>query len=219
MTTHYLLPITHTVHREYSSICPEQKTIAKKLSSGILSRGFFYEAGLHKSLFHKNHDTMADKNLLQYEMMVMYKPDLTQKATKEALQTTRDFIAEAGGKINHEDIWEKRDMAYLIKGYGEAYYVVFYFTMGADKLAELKADLDLEQTILRKMVIKFPTSLTLDGYLEESKRTLAEEEVLEAARMEKVAEKAARDAERSPRKRIEPKTEKAEGEADAKVAA
>ena len=133
---------------------------------------------------------MADKSLQQYEMMIMLKPDLTQKATKEALQTIRDFLAEAGGKINHEDIWEKRDMAYLIKSYSEAYYVVFYFTLNADKLIELKANLDLEQQILRKMIIKFPASLTLEGYLDETKRILVEEEAIQAA---KAVEMAARE--------------------------
>lgn len=125
---------------------------------------------------------MAENTLLQYEMMVMLKPDLTQKATKDALKTVREMIAEAGGSINHEDLWEKRDLAYSIKGYDEAYYVIMYFTLDPSKLADLKADLDLEQPILRKMVIKFPNSLTLQGYLEETKRIATAEEAIQAER-------------------------------------
>lgn len=164
---------------------------------------------------------MAEKNLLQYEMMVILKPDLTQKATKDALQTVRDLIAEAKGTINHEDLWEKRDLAYMINKYDEGYYAIFYFNLDAKNLAELKADLDLEQTILRKMIIKFPESLTLDGYLEESKRvqTAQEEEDAEkrAIQEKKAAEDAARMAARTKKKEeVAPsKTEEAGSEIDA----
>lgn len=134
---------------------------------------------------------MADKHLLQYEMMVILKPDLTQKATKEALQSVRDLIAEAKGSINHEDIWEKRDLAYGIKKYTEGYYAVFYFNLDSAELAGLEADLDLEQQILRRLIIKFPQNLTLDGYLEETKRVQIEEEAIQA---EKEKEKEAKEA-------------------------
>lgn len=160
---------------------------------------------------------MAEKHLQQYEMMVMLKPDLTQKANKEALQTVRDFITEAGGKINHEDIWEKRDLAYMIKGYDQAFYVILYFTLDPKELAELKADLDLEQTILRKMVIKFPANLTMEGYLEESKRAQAKEDEIEAERKEKADEKMAKDAERAAARKRPEKTETPAEETEAKA--
>lgn len=162
---------------------------------------------LHKFLFHKNHDTMADKNLQQYEMMVMIKPDLTQKATKEALQTVRDLIAEAGGKINHEDLWEKRDIAYSVKGYDQAYYAILYFFLNPANLAELKADLDLEQPLLRRMIIKFPTSLSMETYLEEAKKAAAQEEIFDAERAAKSAERAEKEAQRAARRKPEAKKE------------
>jgi len=150
---------------------------------------------------------MADKNLQQYEMMVMIKPDLTQKATKEALQTVRDLIAEAGGKINHEDLWEKRDIAYSIKGYDQAYYAILYFHLNPSKLAELKADLDLEQPLLRRMIIKFPASLTMETYLEEAKKAAAQEEIFDAERAVKAAERAEKEAQRAARRKPEAKKE------------
>lgn len=168
---------------------------------------------------------MAEKKLQQYEMMVMLKPDLTQKANKEGLQSVRDLIAEAGGTINHEDIWDKRDLAYNIGGYDEAFYAILYFTLDPKNLDELKADLDLEQPILRKLIIKFPSSLTVESYLEESKRVVAEQEAAEEERR-KIAEAKAADAPKvTPRKKLddtprrtgkeETKTEKAGSEIDA----
>ena len=150
---------------------------------------------------------MADKNLQQYEMMVMIKPDLTQKATKEALQTVRDLIAEAGGKINHEDLWEKRDIAYSVKGYDQAYYAILYFFLNPANLAELKADLDLEQPLLRRMIIKFPTSLSMETYLEEAKKAAAQEEIFDAERAAKSAERAEKEAQRAARRKPEAKKE------------
>lgn len=143
---------------------------------------------------------MADNTLLQYEMMVIVKPDLTLKATKEALATVRNFITEAGGSINHEDIWEKRDLAYMIKGYDEGYYTIMYFSVSPDKLAEIKAELDLEPQILRRMIIKFPTNLTMEEYLDESARVSEAEDVLQEEARIKREEAAAKAPGRSPRR-------------------
>lgn len=114
-----------------------------------------------------------------YEVMVIIKPELNQKQTDDALSRIRKYFTEAKGTIDHEDVWGKRELAYLIKGHSEGYYAIFYVTMSPDKITEVKKELDLETALIRKLIVTFPSNLTISNYLSEAKKVdakIAEEE-------------------------------------------
>ncbi len=121
---------------------------------------------------------MSEKQL--YEMMVIIKPDLGEKKTKEALATLQSTLEEHGGETSHTDDWGKRRLAYTISGHEEGYYHISYFTMPGEKIAALEHDLKLLQPIMRHIVLKFPKNLTLEEYLEETGRISSIQATLEA---------------------------------------
>jgi ribosomal protein S6 len=64
------------------------------------------------------------KELNQYELAVLYHPDLEVDLTK-AEERVKKIITDNGGKVTAEDNWGKRKLAYAIKGNEHAVYVFY----------------------------------------------------------------------------------------------
>ncbi|HTB48466.1 MAG TPA: 30S ribosomal protein S6, partial [Verrucomicrobiae bacterium] len=65
-----------------------------------------------------------NKALNQYEIAVLYHPDLEVDLTK-AEDRVKKIIADNGGKVVSADNWGKRKLAYNIKGNEHALYVFY----------------------------------------------------------------------------------------------
>lgn len=142
--------------------------------------------------------TVAKKT--HYELMIILKDSLSEKATKEALDAIRGHISDAKGTITFEDLWGTKTFVYPVKDFTQGYYAIFYFDLAKEQVAELKKELDLEQTILRKLMISLPATMNVKEFIEEEKkRTQAEEERLEAEREKKKAEAAKKSPARAPK--------------------
>lgn len=94
--------------------------------------------------------------LTKYELMMIFKPDMNQDETDKELNKIRKEIKDFKGEIYHEDIWDVRDLAYIIKKYDKGYYVIFYFTLDASNIKELERDFHLNQKLLRYLIVKSP---------------------------------------------------------------
>ncbi len=157
---------------------------------------------------------MTKATARQYELMVILKPDLTEKKTNELLERVRTLIKEEGGSINHEDLWGKREFRYLMKKHEEGYYAIFYFMMEKASTKALVEELALEQEIIRKLLVAFEKSYTLEEYLEETKIISEKEDVIEKEKEEKKKATQKKMEARISRK-TEPKTEAPAAEATA----
>ena len=133
--------------------------------------------------------TVAKKN--HYELMVILKNNLSEKATKEVLENVRGHISNEGGTLTFEDLWGIRTFAYPIEDATEGYYAIFYFDMPKEGIANFKKEMDLELMIQRRILISLPAAMNVKEFVEEEKkRAKAEEERIEAEREKKKAEQA-----------------------------
>ena len=64
------------------------------------------------------------------------------------------MIREAGGEVLVSRLWEERRLAYSIRGRRKGTYWLTYFRIGGHKLPELKRQSQLNNNILRTLVIK-----------------------------------------------------------------
>ena len=148
--------------------------------------------------------TVAKKN--HYELMVILKNGLSEKATKEVLENVRGHISNEGGTLTFEDLWGVRTFAYPIEDASEGYYAIFYFDMPKENIANFKKEMDLELMIQRRILICLPVAMNVKEFVEEEKkRAKAEEERVEAEREKKKAEQ----AKKSPSKAKAPVDEEA----------
>ena len=95
-----------------------------------------------------------DKDLKNYEMMVVLKPLLPDDVRKEVHKNFVDLLTELGGELVDIDVWGKRYLAYNIKGHDEGYYIVYNFKAPATAIAELRRKIELVQEILRYMIVE-----------------------------------------------------------------
>lgn len=64
------------------------------------------------------------------------------------------LIEELGGEILASRMWEERKLAFPVNGHGKGTYWISYFNMDTLKLAEFNRACQLDENILRHLVIK-----------------------------------------------------------------
>ena len=87
-----------------------------------------------------------------YELVCIIHPDLDETAFKDAVDSIKGWIAEAGGTVDKEDVWGKRKLAYLIQKQREGQYVLFNIAIPADATRELERKIRFLEPVMRHML-------------------------------------------------------------------
>lgn len=91
----------------------------------------------------------------QYEVMYVIDTALEEGARSELINRFSNIVANNGGKVDRVDEWGKRRLAYPINYKTEGYYVLMYMTAPADLPRELERNLQISESVLRYLVIRF----------------------------------------------------------------
>jgi small subunit ribosomal protein S6 len=94
-----------------------------------------------------------DNDLNQYEISVLYHPDLEVDLTK-AEDRVKKIIADNGGKITGTDNWGKRKMAYSIKGNEHAVYVIYTVDLPPTSVQKVESTLNITGEVIRFLITK-----------------------------------------------------------------
>lgn len=89
----------------------------------------------------------------QYEIAVLYHPDLEVDLTK-AEEKVAKIITENGGKIVGTDNWGKRKLLYPIKKQEHAIYVFYTVDMPGEGVKKLEATLNITDEVIRYLLTK-----------------------------------------------------------------
>lgn len=85
-----------------------------------------------------------------YALTLVLKPNLEEKARKELLSG----ITKKFGKLQKEDVWGARDLAYPIKHQTKGYYVHYLFESNPASIKPLDNYLKIEEDVLRYLIIR-----------------------------------------------------------------
>ena len=122
----------------------------------------------------------------RYEMIYIIDADLEEAARKELIEKVSALITNNGGEIEKVDeTWGKRRLAYAIDYKTEGWYVLVNFKAPVELPRELERNLQINENVLRYLVIK------LVAPVEEAP---AAEEAAPAAEAAPVAEEAPAEA-------------------------
>lgn len=91
--------------------------------------------------------------MAQYEIAVLYHPDLEVDLTKAEERVTKIF-ADNGGKVTATDNWGKRKLAYAIKGNEHAVYVFYTVEMPGEGVARIESTLNITDEVIRFLITK-----------------------------------------------------------------
>ncbi len=91
--------------------------------------------------------------MAQYEVAVLYHPDLEVDLTKAEEKVTKIFTA-VGGKVVSTDNWGKRKLAYTIKKQEYAVYVFYTVELPAEGVRKVESTLNITDEVIRYLVTK-----------------------------------------------------------------
>ena len=89
----------------------------------------------------------------QYEIAVLYHPDLEIDLEKATSRVEKIF-ADNGGKVVSNDNWGKRKLAYPIKKSESAVYVFYTVEMPGENVRKLESTLNITDEVLRFLITK-----------------------------------------------------------------
>ena len=95
----------------------------------------------------------------KYELIYIIDTAVEETARKELVEKFNGIIAANGGEVVKVEEWGKRRLAYAINYKTEGYYVLMYVTAPADLPRELERNFQINEAVLRSLVIRFEGAL------------------------------------------------------------
>lgn len=89
----------------------------------------------------------------KYEVVFIIK-SLEEEVTNNVIEKFEKLVAANGGKIDKEDRWGKKRLAYEIKKETEGYYVIFYVTCEPACVKECDRVMKITEEILKHMIVR-----------------------------------------------------------------
>jgi len=90
----------------------------------------------------------------QYEITYIIDPQLEEADQGALIERFQTLVGNNEGEVQHVDRWERRRLAYEIKGRREGQYVVMNFQGTAATEAELDRVMGLSDAVLRHIIVK-----------------------------------------------------------------
>ncbi len=89
----------------------------------------------------------------QYEIAVLYHPDLEVDLEKATSRVEKIFT-DNGGKVLSQDNWSKRKLAYEIKGNESAIYVFYAVEFPPENVLKVESILNITDEVIRFLITK-----------------------------------------------------------------
>ncbi len=89
----------------------------------------------------------------QYEISILYHPDLEIDSDKATARVEKIFT-DNGGTITNTDSWGKRKLAYPIKKNEHALYVFYMADLPAENVRKIEALLNITDEVLRFLIVR-----------------------------------------------------------------
>ncbi|PUZ29196.1 30S ribosomal protein S6 [Chitinophaga parva] len=89
---------------------------------------------------------------MNYELMVIFTPVLSEEDYKAAQKKFVDLIAELGGTLQHENPWGLKSLAYPIQKKTTGMYLVLEYSAPSDLNEKLTIQLNRDENVLRYMI-------------------------------------------------------------------
>ena len=112
----------------------------------------------------------------QYEIAVLYHPDLEIDLEKATSRVEKIFT-DNGGKVVNADNWGKRKLAYPIKKNEHAVYVFYTLELPAQSVRKIESTLNITDEVIRFLITR------------PDLKAIAKAEALKAEKAKKAAER------------------------------
>ena len=90
----------------------------------------------------------------KYELMAIFKPNLDTEDIEKNIEKIESVVNNFGGKVESVDKAGRKKLAYDIQCFRDGYFATSILNLPADKVAEFKRQLRLNDNILRTMFLE-----------------------------------------------------------------
>ena len=90
----------------------------------------------------------------KYELMLILNSSISEEDRNHSLEELRNLLTKHEVKIEKEDIWWDRKLAYKINKSDRGFYVLFSLEMNGKLIKELSKSINLNKAIIRYMFAK-----------------------------------------------------------------
>ena len=94
--------------------------------------------------------------MIDYEILLLLDPDLSDEAQADVISRVRDLIEKGGGTFTRQDVWGKRKLAYEIDKKSEGNYHLLLFSAEPETLDEISRVLKIDDNVMRHMATRRP---------------------------------------------------------------
>ena len=89
-----------------------------------------------------------------YELLTIFKPNLDAEEVDKAIEKISSTVTEFGGSVASVDKSGRKKLAYEIQNFRDGFFATTILSLPAEKIAEFKRQLRLNDTILRTMFME-----------------------------------------------------------------
>ena len=89
-----------------------------------------------------------------YETVFILTPVLSEKQTKEAVDKFKKSLKNSGAKINHEETWGLKKLAYPIQKKSTGFYFLIEFQAEGDAIKNFEVELKRDEKVMRFLTMK-----------------------------------------------------------------
>lgn len=89
----------------------------------------------------------------KYELLTIFKPNLDVEEVDKVLEKIDSDLTEFGGKVESRDKMGRKKLAYDIQNFRDGFMVTTVLTIPAEKIAEFRRQLKLNDNVLRTMFL------------------------------------------------------------------
>lgn len=89
-----------------------------------------------------------------YEELFIVKPDAAEDETDAYIAQIKDLITGSGGKVEKEEKWGVRKLAYRVMKYTEGAYVLLVFQASPAIVAEIERRMRVSDLVIRYLTVR-----------------------------------------------------------------
>jgi len=89
-----------------------------------------------------------------YELMVIFVPNLDEEGLEAQIERTKGLITGVGGEIEKVEKWGRRRFAYEINDNTEGFYVVIDFKAESGATSEVERILKITEEVIRYLLVR-----------------------------------------------------------------
>ena len=86
-----------------------------------------------------------------YELLATIKPNLDNDEADKVIARIEESVSSLGGSVIDTDKMGRKKLAYDVKGFRDGFIAVLKINLEADKVAEFKRQLKLNENVIRTM--------------------------------------------------------------------